>query len=49
VYDRRAPFAAPKVMKLRALERIKPSAEEVKGNPRSRSAILRVAERTEAV
>jgi 16S rRNA (cytosine1402-N4)-methyltransferase len=49
VYDRRAPFAAPKVMKLNALERIKPSAEEVSGNPRSRSAILRVAERTEAV
>ena len=46
VYDRRAPFAAPKAMKLRALERIKPSAEEVSGNPRSRSAILRVAERT---
>jgi len=46
VYDRRAPLAAPKAMKLRALERIKPSAEEVAGNPRSRSAILRVAERT---
>ena len=48
VYDRRAPFAAPKVMKLNALERIKPSEDEVRGNPRSRSAILRVAERTEA-
>jgi 16S rRNA (cytosine1402-N4)-methyltransferase len=48
VYDRRAPFAAPKVMKLNALERIKPSQAEVSGNPRSRSAILRVAERTEA-
>jgi 16S rRNA (cytosine1402-N4)-methyltransferase len=47
-YDRRAPFAAPKVMKLKALERIKPTAEEVKANPRSRSAIMRVAERTEA-
>ncbi len=46
VYDRRAPFAAPVVMKLRALERIRPSAAEVAGNPRSRSAILRVAERT---
>ncbi|MBO9645748.1 MAG: 16S rRNA (cytosine(1402)-N(4))-methyltransferase, partial [Pseudacidovorax sp.] len=47
VYDRRAPFAAPKPMRLRALERIKPSAEEVAANPRARSAILRVAERTE--
>ncbi len=45
-YDRRAPFAAPKVMKLKALERIKPTAEEVEANPRSRSAIMRVAERT---
>jgi hypothetical protein len=33
VYDRRAPFAAPKVMKLRALERIKPSDDEVRGQP----------------
>ena len=46
-YDRRAPFAAPKAMKLRAVDRIKPSAAEVAGNPRSRSAIMRVAERTE--
>jgi 16S rRNA (cytosine1402-N4)-methyltransferase len=45
--DRRAPFAAPKPMKLRAIERVKPTAEEVKANPRSRSAIMRVAERTE--
>jgi 16S rRNA (cytosine1402-N4)-methyltransferase len=48
VYDRRAPFAAPKVMKLKALDRIKPTPEEVKVNPRSRSAIMRVAERTAA-
>ena len=47
-YDRRAPFAAPKVMKLKALDRIKPSKEEVAGNPRSRSAIMRVAQRTTA-
>jgi len=45
VYDRRAPFAAPKVMDFKAIERIKPSAAEVAGNPRSRSAIMRVAER----
>lgn len=47
VYDRRAPFAAPTPMRLKALERIKPSAAEVEGNPRSRSAVMRVAERTE--
>ncbi|MBT2302689.1 16S rRNA (cytosine(1402)-N(4))-methyltransferase RsmH [Variovorax paradoxus] len=46
VYDRRAPFAAPKAMKLKALGRVKPSKAEVDGNPRARSAILRVAERT---
>ena len=48
VFDRRAPFAAPKAMKLKALDRIKPSAAEIAANPRSRSAIMRVAERTEA-
>ena len=48
VYDRRAPFAAPRAMKLRALGRIKPSEAEVQANPRARSAILRVAERTDA-
>jgi 16S rRNA (cytosine1402-N4)-methyltransferase len=48
VFDRRAPFAPPKPMKLRAVGRIKPSAEEVAANPRSRSAIMRVAERTPA-
>ena len=48
VYDRRAPFAAPKVMKLKALDRIKPTADEVAANARSRSAIMRVAQRTTA-
>ncbi|MFY8119219.1 MAG: 16S rRNA (cytosine(1402)-N(4))-methyltransferase RsmH [Roseateles sp.] len=48
VYDRRAPFAAPKPLALKALARIKPSEAEVRANPRSRSAILRVAERTDA-
>ncbi|PYE78877.1 16S rRNA (cytosine1402-N4)-methyltransferase [Xylophilus ampelinus] len=47
VYDRRAPFAAPQPMHLKALGRLRASAEEVAANPRSRSAILRVAERTE--
>jgi 16S rRNA (cytosine1402-N4)-methyltransferase len=47
VFDRRAPFAPPKPMKLRAIERVKPTADEVAANPRSRSAIMRVAERTQ--
>jgi 16S rRNA (cytosine1402-N4)-methyltransferase len=47
-YDRRAPFAVPKVMKLKALDRLKPSAAEVAGNPRCRSAIMRVAQRMAA-
>jgi 16S rRNA (cytosine1402-N4)-methyltransferase len=46
--DRRAPMAAPKPMRLVALGRIRPGADEVAANPRARSAILRVAERTEA-
>jgi 16S rRNA (cytosine1402-N4)-methyltransferase len=44
--DRRAPFAAPKPMKLKAIERVKPTSAEVAANPRARSAIMRVAERT---
>ncbi|ABD71142.1 methyltransferase [Rhodoferax ferrireducens T118] len=46
VYDRRAPFAPPKVMQLKALARLRPSAAEVSANPRARSAIMRVAQRT---
>lgn len=46
--DRRALFAEPKALALRAIARIKPSEAEVRANPRSRSAILRVAERTDA-
>ncbi|RYX97184.1 MAG: 16S rRNA (cytosine(1402)-N(4))-methyltransferase RsmH [Comamonadaceae bacterium] len=46
VFDRRAPFAEPKAMRLKALGRTRPSEEEVAGNPRSRSAVMRVAERT---
>ncbi|KQR63123.1 16S rRNA (cytosine(1402)-N(4))-methyltransferase RsmH [Acidovorax sp. Leaf160] len=46
VYDRRAPFAPPQAMRLVALDRIKPGADEVAANPRSRSAVMRVAERT---
>jgi 16S rRNA (cytosine1402-N4)-methyltransferase len=47
LYDRRMPFAAALPMKLQAIERVRPSTAEVGGNPRSRSAIMRVAERTE--
>ena len=47
VVDRRVPFAAPVQMRLNALGRVKPSAEEVSANPRSRSAIMRIAERTQ--
>jgi len=47
VVDRRVPFAAPVAMRLNALGRVKPSEQEVQSNPRSRSAIMRIAERTE--
>lgn len=43
--DRRAPFAPPKTLRLKALARVKPSAAEVAANPRARSAVMRVAER----
>jgi 16S rRNA (cytosine1402-N4)-methyltransferase len=49
VFDRRAPFAEPKAMRLKSIARIKPSEDEVRANPRSRSAVMRVAERTEVV
>ncbi len=45
VVDRRVPQSAPQVMQLRAVARIKPNAAEVAANPRSRSAVMRVAER----
>jgi 16S rRNA (cytosine1402-N4)-methyltransferase len=46
--DRRAPFAEPAPVLLRALARVRASAAEVAANPRARSAIMRVAERTAA-
>ena len=46
--DRRAPFAPPAPTRLRALARIKPGEGELRANPRARSAVLRVAERTDA-
>jgi len=49
VFDRRAPFAPPKIMRLKALARIRPGETETRRNPRSRSAIMRVAERLESL
>jgi len=47
VIDRRAPFAPEKPHRLKSIARIKPSEAEVRANPRARSAIMRVAERTD--
>jgi 16S rRNA (cytosine1402-N4)-methyltransferase len=44
--DRRVPFAPPRPSRLKALARVRATAAEVAANPRARSAILRVAERT---
>ncbi len=49
VYDRRMPLAAPQPMRLTAVQRIKPGAAEVAANPRARSAVMRVAQRTDVV
>jgi len=48
VVDRRALFAPSQPMRLEAIARIRPSADEVAANPRARSAIMRVAQRTAA-
>ena len=45
VFDRRAPFAPPAPVQFKDWGRQRPSATEVAANPRSRSAMLRVAER----
>ncbi|WP_418321334.1 16S rRNA (cytosine(1402)-N(4))-methyltransferase RsmH [Piscinibacter sakaiensis] len=47
VFDRRAPFAAPPPLRLKARGRFKPGETEIRANPRSRSAVMRVAERTD--
>jgi len=46
--DRRAPFAPPPALALKSLGRVMPSDAEVAANPRARSAVLRIAERTDA-
>jgi len=48
VVDRRAPFAPPQAMRLASLGRLRAGEGELRANPRARSAMLRVAERTEA-
>lgn len=47
VYDRRVPFAEPKPLALTEVARQMPSDAEVQANPRSRSAVMRMAQRTE--
>ena len=44
--DRRAPFAPPRPTRLRAIARVRPGDAEAAANPRARSAVMRVAERT---
>ena len=46
-FDRRAPFAEPKPQRMVAIARVKPGETELRANPRSRSAIMRVAERSD--
>jgi len=46
-FDRRAPFAPPPPQRLRALGRVRPDEAEQARNPRARSAVMRVAERTD--
>jgi len=47
VVDRRVPFAMPVKMRLKACGRVRPGEAEVRANPRARSAIMRMAQRTE--
>ena len=47
VVDRRVPFAEPAPTRLTEVRRVMPSDAEVQANPRSRSAVMRVATRTE--
>jgi 16S rRNA (cytosine1402-N4)-methyltransferase len=45
-FDRRAPMAPARPLRLQAVARIRPSYAEIQTNPRARSAVLRVAQRT---
>ncbi len=45
--DRRAPMAPPRALRLKSLGRVRPGEPELAANPRARSAVMRVAERTE--
>lgn len=46
IVDRKQLFASPTPLLLRALGRVMPSKAEISQNPRARSAVMRVAERT---
>ncbi|MEP7138678.1 MAG: 16S rRNA (cytosine(1402)-N(4))-methyltransferase RsmH [Caldimonas sp.] len=46
-FDRRAPFAAERPHRLRSVARVKPGPTEAATNPRARSAVMRVAERSD--
>ncbi len=46
-FDRRVPFAPAARLRLTALGRVKPGADEVAANPRARSAVMRIAQRTD--
>jgi 16S rRNA (cytosine1402-N4)-methyltransferase len=48
VFDRRAPFAPAPAPRLRSIARVRADEAEVRANPRARSAVMRVAERTDA-
>ena len=45
--DRRAPFAEQAPSRLKAIARVRPGETELRANPRARSAVMRVAERTD--
>ncbi len=47
VVDRRAAFLEPEPTRLTSVKRVMPSKEEVEHNPRARSAVMRLAQRTE--
>ena len=49
VFDRNAPFAPSIALALKDVKRIMPTVQEVAQNPRARSAIMRVATRTDAL